>query len=236
MSTPHNSAQPGDFAETVLMPGDPLRAQFAAETFLEDVRLVNKVRNMLGYTGTYHGKPVSIMAHGMGIPSIGIYSYELYRFYNVKNIIRIGSAGGYTEDMKLYDTVLVTGAYSESTFALYQSGDTNDIQYPSEDLNEEIREAAKKLAIPMHEGIVHSGDVFYTEAPRMAHYDYVVNDRHCICAEMESFGLFSTAKVLGKKAACLLSITDSFVYEEQTTHEERQKNLINMIKIALETI
>ena len=115
MSTPHNSAERGDFAKTVLMPGDPLRAKFIAETFLENARVVNEVRNMLAYTGTYKGKPVSVMAHGMGIPSVGIYSYELFKFYDVENIIRIGSTGGYTKELKLFDTVLATAAYSEST-------------------------------------------------------------------------------------------------------------------------
>ena len=146
MPTPHISAERGDFAKTVLMPGDPLRAKFFAEQFLDDLRLVNEVRGMLGYTGTYKGKPVSVMAHGMGIPSIGIYSYELFKFYDVDNIIRIGSTGGYTADLKLYDTVLATAAYSESTYALYQNGDTSDIMYPSEELNEKLRDRSGRFA------------------------------------------------------------------------------------------
>ena len=234
MSTPHNSAARGDFAKTVLMPGDPLRAKFIAETFLENARVVNEIRNMLAYTGTYKGKPVSVMAHGMGIPSVGIYSYELFKFYDVENIIRIGSTGGYTKELKLFDTVLATAAYSESTYALYQNGDTSDIQYPSAELNEKLRQAAKDLGIHLHEGVVHSGDVFYAEQRTNAHTDYVVNERHCICAEMESFGLFSNAKVLGKNAACLLSVSDSFVYNEEASPEERQKKFTDMMKIALE--
>ena len=128
MSTPHNRANPGDFAKTVLMPGDPLRAKFIAETFLENPRLVTDVRGMLGYTGTYQGHPVSVMGGGMGMPSIGIYSYELYSQYGVENIIRVGSAGSYTEKAKVFDVVLATGAYSESNYAVTQSGDTDTIQ------------------------------------------------------------------------------------------------------------
>ena len=236
MPTPHISAERGDFAKTVLMPGDPLRAKFFAEQFLDDLRLVNEVRGMLGYTGTYKGKPVSVMAHGMGIPSIGIYSYELFKFYDVDNIIRIGSTGGYTADLRLYDTVLATAAYSESTYALYQNGDTSDIMYPSEELNEKLREGAKRLGIPLHEGVVHSGDVFYAEHRAAVSTDYIVKERKCICAEMESFGLFCNAKVLGKNAACLLSVSDSFVYKDITTSEERRSKFTNMMKIALEAL
>ena len=163
MSTPHNRANPGDFAKTVLMPGDPLRAKFIAETFLEKPRLVTDVRGMLGYTGTYQGHPVSVMGSGMGMPSIGIYSYELYSQYGVENIIRIGSAGSYTEKAKVFDVVLATGAYSESNYAVTQSGDTDDIQKPSEELNNALRASAKKQGIPLIEGTIHSSDVFYRE-------------------------------------------------------------------------
>ena len=152
-----------DFAKTVLMPGDPLRAKFIAETFLENPRLVTDVRGMLGYTGTYQGHPVSVMGSGMGMPSIGIYSYELYSQYGVENIIRIGSAGSYTPKAKIFDVVLATGAYSESNYAVTQSGDTDDIQKPSEELNNALRASAKKQGIPLIEGTIHSSDVFYRE-------------------------------------------------------------------------
>ena len=145
MSTPHNRAENGDFAKTVLMPGDPLRAKFIAETFLEDPRLVTDVRGMYGYTGTYQGRPISVMGSGMGMPSIGIYSYELYTQYGVENIIRIGSAGSYTDKAKLFDVVLATGAYSESNYAVTQSGDTDDIQTPSAALNDALRASAKAV-------------------------------------------------------------------------------------------
>lgn len=232
MSTPHNNAEKGQFAKTVLMPGDPLRAQFIAETFLEDAKLVTSVRNVYGYTGTYQGKPISVMASGMGMPSIGIYSYELYKFYDVENIIRIGSAGAYSPDLKLYDVVMATSAYSESSYAKTQSGEESNILYPSVELCERIRESAKKLEIPLHEGLIHSSDVFYRESS-----DYLKTDENVkksLACEMESFALFNNAKVLGKKAACLLTISDSFVYPEITTPEERQKSFTNMMKIALD--
>ena len=160
MSTAHNTANKGDFAKTVIMPGDPLRAKYIAETFLDDARLVNNVRGIQGYTGTYHGKPVSVMASGMGMPSMGIYSYELFNFYDVDNIIRIGSAGSYTADAKLFDTVLATGAVSESNYARVQSGNDHDITFPSETLNDKLRASAKKLGIKLIEGNIHSSDVF----------------------------------------------------------------------------
>ena len=163
MSTPHNRAEKGDFAKTVLMPGDPLRAKFIAETFLENPRLVTDVRGMLGYTGTYQGRPISVMGSGMGMPSIGIYSYELYSQYCVENIIRIGSAGSYTEKAKLFDVVLASGAYSESNYAATQSGDTADIQKPNAELNAALKASAAAQGIPLIEGNIHSSDVFYRE-------------------------------------------------------------------------
>jgi purine-nucleoside phosphorylase len=231
MSTPHNEANPGDFAKTVLMPGDPLRAKFIAETFLTDPKLVNNVRGIQGYTGTWKGKPVSVMASGMGMPSIGIYSYELFKDYDVDNIIRIGSAGTYVKDLHVYDVVLASGAYSESTYAREECGYDKDTDYPSEELNEKIRQAAKGLSIPLHEGIIHSADAFYRESK-----DYMkkVEAHKCVAVEMESFALFSNAKVLGKHAACLLTISDSFVSDEITTAEERQNSFTNMMKIALD--
>ena len=149
MSTPHINAEKGDFAKTVLMPGDPLRAKFIADTFLKDVRQVTGVRGMLGFTGTYEGRPISVMGSGMGMPSIGIYSYELFKFYDVDNIIRIGSAGSYTEKAKLFDTVLATGAVSESNYARVQSGFEGDITQPSQSLNDKLRASAAKQGIPL---------------------------------------------------------------------------------------
>ena len=232
MSTPHNNANYGDIAKTVLMPGDPLRAKFIAETFLENPVLFNTVRNMFGYTGTYKGKKVSVMGSGMGMPSIGIYSYELYNEYGVENIIRIGSAGGYTKEAKIYDVILVNKAYSESSYSKTQCGYESDTLYPDAELNDKLKKAAKELNIPLQEGGIHSSDVFY----RQGGSDYMkdVVEKGCVAVEMESFALFSNARVLGKKAACLVTISDSFVTPEITTAEERQTSFTNMMKIALE--
>ncbi|MBQ4068186.1 MAG: purine-nucleoside phosphorylase [Lachnospiraceae bacterium] len=234
MSTPHNQAEMGEIAKTVLMPGDPLRAKFIAETFLENPVQFNSVRNMFGYTGTYKGKEVSVMGSGMGMPSIGIYSYELYSQYGVENIIRIGSAGSYCEKAKVYDVVLATEAYSKSNFALVQNGYDKDKTYPSDKLNDMIRESAKNLGIPLIEGCIHSSDVFYQE-DKTPYHEKLYSDHGCFAVEMESFALFHNASVLGKNAACLLTISDSFVSKEVTTAEERQNSFTNMMKIALET-
>ena len=235
MSTPHNRAAFGDFAPTVLMPGDPLRAQFIAETFLQDARLVTDVRGMLGFTGSYQGRPVSVMGSGMGMPSIGIYSYELYSQYGVENIIRIGSAGSYTDKAKLFDVVLATGAYSESSYALTQSGDAADIQLPSAELNDALRASAAAQGIPLIEGCVHSSDVFYREddGKRPFYWQRLRDEKGCLAVEMESFALFHNAKVLGKRAACLLTVSDSFVAPEATTAEQRQTSFTAMMQVAL---
>ena len=235
MSTPHNRAEKGAFAKTVLMPGDPLRAKFIAETFLENPTLVTDVRGMLGYTGTYEGRPVSVMGSGMGMPSIGIYSYELFSQYGVENIIRIGSAGSYTDKAKLFDVVLATGAYSESSYAKVQSGDAADVQLPSDALNQALRDSAAKQGIPLIEGMIHSSDVFYREPSdeSPAYWEKLRDEKGCLAVEMESFALFHNAKVLGKHAACLLTISDSFVSPEITTPEQRQTSFTAMMKVAL---
>lgn len=234
MSTPHISAQMGDFAKTVLMPGDPLRAKYIAENFLENPRLVTDVRGMLGYTGTYQGRPISVMGSGMGQPSIGIYSYELYTQYGVENIVRIGTAGSYVPEVKVMDVVLATSAFSESTFALVQSGVTEDELPSSSALNDAIRASAAKMGIKMHEGCTHSSDVFYpVNHPDEAGKAARRAQHHCLCVEMESFALFANARALGKQATCLITISDSFVTPEIISAEVRQKGLNDMIKIAL---
>ena len=235
MSTPHIAAEMGDFAKTVLMPGDPLRAQFIAETFLQDVRQVTDVRGMLGFTGTYEGRPISVMGSGMGMPSIGIYSYELFKFYGVENIIRIGSAGSYTDKAKLFDVVLASGAVSESSYAKTQSGFEGHITFPSRELNEKLRASAAKQGIPLIEGNIHSSDVFYRQPSdaKPTYWEKLRDEQGCVCVEMESFALFANAQVLGKHAACLLTISDSFVSPEATTAEQRQKSFTDMMKVAL---
>ncbi|MEC9484300.1 MAG: purine-nucleoside phosphorylase [Candidatus Izemoplasma sp.] len=233
MATPHIEAKKDDIAKTVLMPGDPLRAKFIAETFLEDVTKFNNVRNMFGYTGTYNGKRISVMGSGMGMPSIGIYSYELFKFYDVENIIRIGSAGAYTDELDLYDVVLVDRAWSESTFASTQ-GDIDHVEYtyPSTALNQQLAKYAKSLEIDIHKGTIHSSDVFYRE--NFDEFKTIHKNKGCIAVEMESFALFHNANVTGKNAACLLTISDNLVTKEETSSEERQNAFTNMMKIALE--
>ncbi len=232
MPTPHNTAEINEIASTVLMPGDPLRAKYIAETFLEDVHEFNSVRNMFGYTGTYKGRKISVMGSGMGMPSIGIYSYELYKFYNVDQIIRIGSAGAYSPDLNLYDTILVKEAWSESNFAKAQNNQQRHILKSSPELNKKILKIGKKLNIPVVYGRIHSSDVFYREGEST--HQQLFEKYKCLAVEMESFALFHNADVLGKKAACLLTVSDSLVTHEVTTAEERQTAFTNMMKIALE--
>ena len=233
MSTPHIEAVKGEIAKVVLMPGDPLRAKFIAETFLEDVKQFNGVRNMFGYTGTYNGVAVSVMGSGMGQPSIGIYSYELYTQYDVEAIIRIGSAGSYVESAKVYDVIMANSAYSESSFAKVAFNYDEDVLEPSAELNTQLAASAKELNIPMHTERIHSSDVFYRDSGKT--WQDIVADHQVACVEMESFALFANAKHLGKKAACLLTISDSFVTEEVTSAEERQNSFTAMMKIALDT-
>lgn len=233
MATPHNNAPDGAFAKTVLMPGDPLRAKFIAETFLEDVELVTSVRNCLGFTGKYHGVPVSVMASGMGMPSIGIYSHELYSFYGVENIIRIGSAGSYTDRLAVQDVVLADSCYSESSYAYVHNRVTDKVLYPSEEINKVIWETAEELGIKVQTGEVHSSDVFYG-GPNAESWQSLRERTSVDCVEMESFALFHNANVLGKRAACLLTISDSFVSKVELTAEERQNSFRTMMTLALE--
>lgn len=233
MTTAHNTAKVGEIAKTVLMPGDPLRAKYIAETYLENPTQFNTVRNMFGYTGTYKGKQISVMGSGMGMPSIGIYSYELFKFYDVENIIRVGSAGAYTDKLNIHDVVLADSAWSESTYAKVQAGVESDIQYPSELLNEKIEEAANRNNMPIIKGRIHSSDVFYHENHVPNHVDFY-NEHNCLCVEMESYALFHNAKILEKNAACILTISDSLVTHEQISAEARQTSFDKMMQIALE--
>lgn len=231
--TPHIEAKEGEIAKTVIMPGDPLRAKHIAEKFLKDAKLVNTVRNMLAYTGTYNGKEVTVMSSGMGMPSIGIYSYELYKFYDVENIIRVGSAGAYTKDLNLYDIVLVNGCYSESSFAKTQNGCEDNMMYANDTLNFYIKQAAEENNIHITLANVHSSDVFYKENDN---YEELYKKYGCMCVEMESFALFHNAKVLNKKAACILTISDNLVTQEKTTPQERQNSFDKMIELALKSL
>lgn len=230
--TPHNNANKGEIAKTVIMPGDPLRAKVMTEKFLDNYKLVNDVRGMYAYTGTYKGVPVTIMASGMGMPSMGIYSYELFKFYDVDNIIRVGSAGAYTTDLNLYDIVLTENCYSESSFAKTQNGEEKDILYATEELNQKIVTTANELNMNIVKGTIHSSDVFYKEKDN---FKELYEKYGCLACDMESFALFHNAHVCNKKAACLLTISNSLVTNEETTSEERQNSFNDMIELALET-
>lgn len=232
MATPHINAKKGDIAKVVLMPGDPLRAKFIADTFLEDVVQFNDVRNMFGYTGTYKGKKISVMGSGMGMPSIGIYSYELYTEYDVEAIIRIGSAGSYSEKANVYDVVLADSVYSESSFAKVAFNYDEDVLKPSLELNNLLKEKASALGYPVIEGRIHSSDVFYRDSGKT--WENIRDEHDVLCVEMESFALFANANKLNKKAACILTISDSFVTQEVTSAEERQVSFTKMMEIALD--
>ena len=234
MATPHNQAEKGQIAKTVLMPGDPLRAKYIAENFLTEVQQFNEVRNMYGYTGKYQGREVSVMGSGMGMASMGIYSYELFKFYDVDAIIRVGSTGSYSERLPMKSVALVKGSYSESTYALAQSGDTDTMQYPDEDLNQLIESVSQEVSIPVVKTNTHSSDVFYYEGD-LEQPEKMVEEQDALCVEMESFALFHNAKVLNKKAACLLTVSDSLSTNEHLSADERQTSFNEMITLALES-
>lgn len=228
--TPHIEAKLGDFAETVLMPGDPLRAQYIAETFLEDAVLVNNVRGIHGYTGTYKGKRVSVMASGMGMPSMGIYSYELFNFYDVKNIIRIGTAGVVRPDLKIGDVVIGMGACTNSNYGSQFNLPGHFAPIASFDLLRKAVEQTEKMGLEPIVGNIYSSDVFYDDGQRLAEWQKM----GVIATEMESAALYMNAARAGKNALCLVTISDNPFTGEETTPEERQKTFTTMMEIALE--
>ncbi len=230
--TPHIEALDGDIAEVVIMPGDPKRAKYIADNYLTDAKCINEVRGMLGFTGFYKGKRVTVMASGMGMPSMGIYSYELYKFYNVKKIIRVGSCGSYDEKLDIYSLILASEAYSDTAFAKIQNGDVSDVMKPSMKLNEEIIAKAKEMNFDLTVGRIYSSDVFYSDTSYLDRK----KQSQALAVEMESFALFHIAKVLNREAACLLTVSDSFVSKKETTSQERETSFDKMIELALEAI
>jgi len=232
--TPHIEVTDANlFAKTVLMPGDPLRAKFIAENYLTDVVQINHVRNMLGYTGFYKGKRVSVMGSGMGMPSIGIYSFELFSFYGVENIIRVGSCGSYSPRVNVYDVIIVSKAFSESSFAQVAFGENQKLLSANPSLTKKLNASAKKLGYPVLNEVINSSDVFYrkdSDVPKEARDDF-----GCVAVEMESFALFANAEYLKKRAACILTVSDSLVTHEATTSKERQESFQKMMEIALDT-
>lgn len=236
MSTPHNEANKGDIAKTVVMPGDPLRAKYIAENFMENYKLVNQVRGMYAYTGTYKGKELTVMAHGMGMPSVGIYTYELFKFYDVKNIIRIGSCGGYKSELKLFDIILSENVFSESNYALTLNNDDCHIVSSNAEINSIIEKTAKESSLNIVSGntvCTDCFDVYMTDVNKFL--DRIPDNFNPVAAEMEAFALFYNAKLLNKKASCLMSVVDSKFIKDIATPEERQTGLNNMIKLALDS-
>lgn len=236
MPTPHNEAKLGEIAKTVIMPGDPLRAKYIAENFLENVKLVNQVRGMYAYTGTYHGKELTVMASGMGMPSMGIYSYELYQFYGVENIIRIGSCGSYKPELKLFDIILAEKVFSEGNFALTLNNDTCHIVEASNELNTNLIHTAEENNLNLIQGntvCTDCFDVYMTDVNEFL--NRIPTDFNPVSAEMEAFALFYVAKILHKKASCLMSVVDSKYIKEIATPEQRQNGLNTMIQLALDS-
>ncbi len=231
MGTPHNGADKGDIARTVLMPGDPLRAKYIADTYLEDVKCFNTVRNMFGYTGTYKGKEVSVMGGGMGMPSIGIYSYELYHFYDVDAIIRIGSAGAMQDDVNVMDIVIGMGACTNSSYADQYQLPGTFAPIPDYGLLEKAVNTAREKGASVRVGNILSSDVFYNDRT-----DF--NDRWkrmgVLAVEMEAAALYMNAARAGKKALCILTISDHLYREDSLSAEDRQTGFHQMMEIALE--
>ncbi len=231
MSTPHNSAIKGQIAETVLLPGDPLRAKFIAENFLSDVEQFNAVRNMFGYTGTYNGRKVSVMGTGMGCPSIGIYSYELIHMYGVKNLIRVGSCGAYDPKLNLYDIVLAMGASTDSNYASQYNLPGTYSATASWELLSKAKKTADDNKITSYVGNVVTSDIFYhDDAESWKGWAKM----GCLAAEMETYALYCNAARAGVNALTILTVSDSIANNTKTTPEQREKGFKDMMKIALE--
>ena len=229
--TPHINAQPGDFAKTVLMPGDPLRSKFIAEKYLEDRKLVNNVRGVQGYTGLYKGVPVSVMASGMGMASIGIYSYELYNFFGVENILRVGSAGGMSMKLKVRDIVLGQGACTNSAYGTQYGFRGSFAPLADFTLLRSAAEIAEEMGLSYQVGNLFSSDTFYDDDPDAAKAWMKLG---VLAIEMEAAALYMNAARAGKKALAICTISDHLLTGELTTAEERQNSFTQMMELALE--
>ncbi len=232
MATPHIQASLGDFAKSVLMPGDPLRAKFIADTFLTNVKQVNNVRNMYGFTGLYLGKPISVMASGMGMPSMGIYSHELYTSFGVETIIRVGTTGAYVKSAKLYDIIIAQGASTDSNWASqFQLRNGTFSALGTFSLVEQAVAQCRKKELPFHVGNVLSSDVFYDVDPdKWKKWEAL----GILGVEMEAYALYANAARLGKKALAMMSVSDSFHYKEILTPSQREIGLKKMLEVALQ--
>lgn len=232
--TPHIEAKREDIKKVVIMPGDPERAKRIAEKFLEDVRVVSEVRGMTTYTGKYKGKELTVMPSGMGIPSMGIYSYELFKFYDVDTIIKVGTCGSYVESIDMGDILLVEGSFSESTYPLVQDGKREDIIYASRELNQVVLDTNKSLGESITKGIIHCSDVFYEEDE--SYKTRLFEKYKCIACEMESFSLFHNANKFGKRATEILTVTDNLVTGVRLPSDDRQNKVDRMLVLALESV
>jgi len=233
--TPHIESKLEDIAKTVLMPGDPLRAKYIADNFLTDAKLINTVRNMFGYTGKYKGHEITVFASGMGMPSIGIYAYELYKIYGVENIIRLGSCGAYTTNLKIFDTVLVNQSYTTGNFAQNLNNTDCHIANSTAQLNDLIKNTASECDITIKEANVFCSEVFdYYIDDLDVFLATLPSDMNISCAEMESFALFYLAKYLNKNAACLLTVVDNHISHEEISSDKREQSLNDMITLGLE--
>ncbi len=231
--TPHIEANKEDVAKIVIMPGDPVRAKLIADNYLENVKMISNVRGMNAFTGTYKGLKISVFPSGMGIPSMGIYSYELFKEYDVDKIIKVGTCGSYTKDLDLGDLVIINASYSESTYAKVQDNVDDDLIYASDFINFYLRETAEEMGKHVTIANVHSSDVFYEEDDSIRKN---AMDKHvCMACEMESFALFHNAKKFGKKASQILTVTDNLVTGERASASDRTNKVNDMIVIALES-
>lgn len=228
----HIAAKKGEIAKTVLQPGDPLRAKYIADNFMEEVKLVSQTRNIFYYTGLYKGKEISVGASGMGIPSIGIYSFELYTEYEVDTIIRIGTCGAYTTDLKLFDLLNVENSASESTYAKFAWGIEEELLKSQGNVFETINQTAEKLSLNIQPTNIHTSDIFYRKDEDLP---AIATKYNCSAVEMEAFALFANAQYLGKNAAAILTVSDVIPTREKISADEREKALKPMIELALET-
>ena len=233
MATPHIEAGPNDFAKTVLLPGDPLRAKFIAENFLDDAKCVTRVRNMLGYTGTYKGQPISVMGSGMGIPSVSIYATELYKDYGVENIIRIGSCGAVRDDIKVKDIIVGMAASTDSNVNRMRMNQCDFAATANFDLLQKVANTADKLNQKIQVGNIFTADLFYTPQPEM----FALMEKYGILAvEMEAAGLYGVAAEYGKKALCVLTVSDHIKTGESMSADERETTFKDMMKLTLESV
>ena len=233
MATPHIEAGPNDFAKTVLLPGDPLRAKFIAENFLDDAKCVTRVRNMLGYTGTYKGQPISVMGSGMGIPSVSIYATELYKDYGVENIIRIGSCGAVRDDIKVKDIIVGMAASTDSNVNRMRMNQCDFAATANFDLLQKVANTADMLNQKIQVGNIFTADLFYTPQPEM----FALMEKYGILAvEMEAAGLYGVAAEYGKKALCVLTVSDHIKTGESMSADERETTFKEMMKLTLESV